>query len=40
VVQDEATSTTVLWRPTGPEELELRRQSGWREFRWGAAVLP
>ncbi|MFF3869482.1 hypothetical protein [Micromonospora sp. NPDC001898] len=24
--------TTVLWRPTGPEELELVRLSGWR--RW------
>jgi hypothetical protein len=24
--------TTVLWRPVGPEELELVRQSGWR--RW------
>jgi hypothetical protein len=21
--------TTVLWRPTGPEELELVRRSGW-----------
>ncbi|WP_433346044.1 hypothetical protein [Micromonospora sp. CA-111912] len=24
--------TTVLWRPTGPEELDLVRLSGWR--RW------
>ncbi|MEU6023649.1 hypothetical protein [Micromonospora sp. NPDC047134] len=24
--------TTVLWRPTGPRELELVRASGWR--RW------
>ena len=24
--------TTVLWRPTGPEELELVRLSGWREW--------
>ncbi|MCG8917803.1 hypothetical protein L6E12_18650 [Actinokineospora sp. PR83] len=24
--------TTELWRPTGPEELELVRASGWR--RW------
>jgi hypothetical protein len=24
--------TTVLWRPTGPEELELVRQSGWRAW--------
>ncbi|MFI6823056.1 hypothetical protein ACIBJE_19180 [Micromonospora sp. NPDC050187] len=24
--------TTVLWRPTGPEELALVRESGWR--RW------
>jgi pimeloyl-ACP methyl ester carboxylesterase len=22
--------TTILWRPTGPKELELVRQSGWR----------
>lgn len=26
------TETTVLWRPTGPEELELVRQSGWRAW--------
>jgi hypothetical protein len=26
------TATTVLWRPTGPEELELVRQSGWRAW--------
>lgn len=25
-------STTVLWRPTGPEELELVRESGWRAW--------
>lgn len=24
--------TTVLWRPTGPEELELVRQAGWRAW--------
>jgi hypothetical protein len=24
--------TTTLWRPTGPEELELVRQSGWRSW--------
>jgi hypothetical protein len=24
--------TTVLWRPTGPEEMELVRQSGWRAW--------
>jgi hypothetical protein len=23
---------TTLWRPTGPEELDLVRQSGWREW--------
>ncbi|GII77455.1 hypothetical protein Sru01_24370 [Sphaerisporangium rufum] len=23
---------TTLWRPTGPEELELVRQSGWRAW--------
>ncbi|QBS46264.1 hypothetical protein DMB37_39675 [Nocardia sp. CS682] len=23
---------TVLWRPTGPEELALVRQSGWRAW--------
>ncbi len=26
------TETVTLWRPTGPEELELLRESGWR--RW------
>jgi hypothetical protein len=25
-------ATTVLWRPTGPEELRLVQESGWR--RW------
>jgi hypothetical protein len=25
-------ATTVLWRPTGPAELELVRQSGWRAW--------
>lgn len=24
--------TTVLWRPTGPKELELVRASGWRKW--------
>lgn len=24
--------TTLLWRPTGPEELELVRQAGWRAW--------
>jgi hypothetical protein len=24
--------TTVLWRPVGPEELDLVRHSGWREW--------
>lgn len=24
--------TTVLWRPTGPEELDLVRGSGWRKW--------
>lgn len=24
--------TTTLWRPTGPEELELVKASGWREW--------
>ncbi|GII97460.1 hypothetical protein Ssi02_76910 [Sinosporangium siamense] len=24
--------TTILWRPAGPEELELVRRSGWREW--------
>ncbi|MEU5565576.1 hypothetical protein [Micromonospora musae] len=24
--------TTVLWRPTGPEELDLVRESGWRKW--------
>lgn len=25
-------ATTTLWRPTGPEELELVRESGWRAW--------
>ncbi|MGW0712929.1 hypothetical protein ACWD4G_44595 [Streptomyces sp. NPDC002643] len=24
--------TTVLWRPTGPKELELVRESGWKAW--------
>ncbi|WP_433223393.1 ADP-ribosylation/crystallin J1 [Microtetraspora malaysiensis] len=28
----ETTKLTTLWRPTGPEELELVRRSGWREW--------
>ncbi|MGK5675128.1 hypothetical protein ACSNOB_20090 [Micromonospora sp. URMC 106] len=24
--------TTVLWRPAGPEELDLVRESGWRKW--------
>lgn len=24
--------TTLLWRPVGPEELELVRQTGWRAW--------
>ncbi|MFI5721048.1 ADP-ribosylation/crystallin J1 [Nocardia sp. NPDC051750] len=32
MVQNEETPTTLLWRPTGPEELELVRQSGWRAW--------
>ncbi|ROQ38488.1 hypothetical protein EDF46_2126 [Frondihabitans sp. PhB188] len=28
MTQDEPTTVT-LWRPTGPEELELVRESGW-----------
>ncbi|WP_030763572.1 hypothetical protein [Streptomyces griseus] len=27
-----ATATTTLWRPTGPEELALVRESGWRAW--------
>lgn len=27
-----ATATTTLWRPTGPEELALVRESGWRTW--------
>ncbi|MEV6968682.1 ADP-ribosylation/crystallin J1 [Hamadaea sp. NPDC051192] len=26
------TETTTLWRPTGPEELALVRDSGWRSW--------
>lgn len=26
------TATTTLWRPTGPVELDLVRESGWREW--------
>ncbi|MER6665143.1 hypothetical protein ABT256_11385 [Amycolatopsis japonica] len=26
------TDTTTLWRPTGPAELDLVRESGWREW--------
>lgn len=26
------TATTTLWRPTGPAELDLVRESGWREW--------
>ncbi|WP_410656516.1 hypothetical protein [Amycolatopsis sp. lyj-112] len=26
------TETTTLWRPTGPAELDLVRESGWREW--------
>lgn len=25
-------ATTLLWRPVGPEELELLRQSGWKAW--------
>jgi hypothetical protein len=32
VDSDQARPTTVLWRPTGPEELELVRRSGWRAW--------
>jgi hypothetical protein len=27
-----STETVVLWRPTGPEELELVKESGWRSW--------
>jgi hypothetical protein len=27
-----AMGTSVLWRPVGPAELELVRESGWREW--------
>ncbi|MCC5579248.1 hypothetical protein IMZ11_26830 [Microtetraspora sp. AC03309] len=30
--ETETTKLTTLWRPTGPEELELVRRSGWREW--------
>ena len=32
IVQRQPGKTTALWRPTGPEELELVRQSGWRTW--------
>jgi hypothetical protein len=32
VTTDPRVPATMLWRPTGPEELELVRASGWR--RW------
>ncbi|GAA3870351.1 hypothetical protein GCM10022243_39670 [Saccharothrix violaceirubra] len=32
MVQDDETATTVPWRPTGPEELALVRESGWRAW--------
>ncbi|WP_280438275.1 ADP-ribosylation/crystallin J1 [Nocardia carnea] len=32
MVHNETVATTVLWRPTGPEELELIRRSGWRAW--------
>lgn len=32
MVHDKETPSTVLWRPTGPEELELVRQSGRRAW--------
>ncbi|KOV85166.1 hypothetical protein ADL03_12995 [Nocardia sp. NRRL S-836] len=31
-VRSAGVNTTVLWRPTGPEELELVRASGWRAW--------
>jgi hypothetical protein len=32
VSMDDGNGTTTLWRPTGPEELDLVRESGW--LRW------
>jgi hypothetical protein len=32
VAGGDGVATTVLWRPTGPDELELVRESGWREW--------
>jgi hypothetical protein len=31
-VTDEADIVTLLWRPTGPEELALVERSGWRKW--------
>lgn len=32
MADNETVPTTLLWRPTGPEELELVRRSGWRAW--------
>lgn len=32
VVDGQDVETTLLWRPTGPEELDLVRESGWRAW--------
>lgn len=32
IVSDEIVETVELWRPTGPQEIEFIRQSGW--LRW------
>lgn len=32
MVDGDGMATTALWRPTGPEELELVRESGWRAW--------
>lgn len=32
VVGGQDVETTLLWRPTGPEELDLVRRSGWRAW--------